>query len=76
MEVKGAIFALEHLRRLGATGIAPFSGPCLSSHTGYTYDGQIREVYTQAEITAELAPMLAPERGARAVLDRMHSGTG
>lgn len=32
-------------------------------------------VYSQAEITAELAPLLAPEPGKRAVLDRMHSGS-
>ncbi len=33
-------------------------------------------VYRQAEITTELAPMLAPEPRQRALLDRMHSGSG
>lgn len=32
--------------------------------------------YTQAEITAELAPLLTPAPGRRAVLERMHAASG
>lgn len=31
--------------------------------------------YSQAEITRELAPLISPEPGPRAVLERMHAGT-
>ncbi len=31
--------------------------------------------YTQAEITHELAPLISPDPGRRAVLERMHAGT-
>jgi alkylresorcinol/alkylpyrone synthase len=33
-------------------------------------------VYTQAEITRELAPLISPDPSRRAVLERMHAGSG
>ncbi len=33
-------------------------------------------VYTQAEITQELAPLISPDPSRRAVLERMHAGSG
>src|SRR3954466_4201590 len=33
-------------------------------------------VYSQAEITHELAPLISPDPSRRAVLERMHAGSG